>query len=238
MPRYAHREFRSDGCDHIVCRAGDRPRVRLAAASAAHPVDRGRRCGRELLGWNLRAWFEELWDVMTGISGGYVIAGVVLITVRTTATACAWYSILRYAYPKQVVWREVLACYAASVALNSFLPANLGTLMLPVMLPTVIAAATFAGVVTAFGVEKIFFTLAGTFVYVYLFLSVDGSFDLRFDWLHERPWLTGIIVVGIVVFLWLLAQEFRPRVQALRSTAARSSCTRAPTSAACSCRRW
>lgn len=169
----------------------------------------------ELLGWNLRAWFEELWDVMTGISAGYVIAGVVLITVRTTATAYAWYSILRYAYPGRVVWREVLACYAASVALNSFLPANLGTLMLLVMLPTVIAGATFAGVVTAFGVEKIFFTLAGTFVYVYLFLSVDGSFDLRFDWVHERPGLTGIIVVGIVAFLWLLAQEFRPRLQAL-----------------------
>jgi len=128
----------------------------------------------ELLGWNLRAWFAELWDVMTGISAGYVIAGVGLITLRTAATAYAWYSILRYAYPGRVVWREVLACYAASVALNSFLPANLGTLMLLVMLPTVIAGATFAGVVTAFGVEKIFFTLAGAFVYVYLFLSVDG----------------------------------------------------------------
>jgi uncharacterized membrane protein YbhN (UPF0104 family) len=138
-----------------------------------------------------------------------------LITLRTAATAYAWYSILRYAYPGRVVWREVLACYAASVALNSFLPANLGTLMLLVMLPTVIAGATFAGVVTAFGVEKIFFTLAGAFVYVYLFLSVDGSFDLRFGWVHERPWLTGIIVVGIVVFLWLLAQEFRPRLQGL-----------------------
>jgi uncharacterized membrane protein YbhN (UPF0104 family) len=169
----------------------------------------------ELLGWNLRAWFEELWDVMTGISAGYVIAGVVLITLRTTATAYAWYSIVRYAYPEQVVWREVLACYAASVALNSFLPANLGTLMLLVMLPTVIAGATFPGVVTAFGVEKIFFTLTGTIVYVYLFLSVDGSFNLRFDWLHERPWLTGIILLGIVIFLWLLAQEFRPRLEAL-----------------------
>jgi hypothetical protein len=41
----------------------------------------------ELLGWNLRTWFEELWDVMTGISAGYVIAGIVLITLRTTATA-------------------------------------------------------------------------------------------------------------------------------------------------------
>jgi uncharacterized membrane protein YbhN (UPF0104 family) len=192
----------------------------------------------DLLGWNIRDWFKDLWNTITEISVGYLIAAIALKTLQTTATAFAWYSILRYAYPSRVAWREVLACYAASVALNSFLPANLGTLMLLVMLPTVIAGATFAGVVTAFGVEKIFFTLAGMFVYVYLFLSVDGSFDLRFDWVHERPWLTGIIVVGIVVFLWLLAQEFRPRVQALRSTAARSSCTRAPTSAACSCRRW
>jgi len=170
----------------------------------------------ELLGWNVRAWFEGLWDVMTGISAEYLVAAVVLITLRTTTTTYAWYSILRYAYPEaRVAWREILGCYAASVALNSFLPANLGTLMLLVMLPAVVVGATFPGVVTAFGVEKIFFTIAGVCVYLYLFLTVDGSFDIRFDWLHERPLVIAIIAIGIVVLLWLLAREFGPRVRKL-----------------------
>jgi uncharacterized membrane protein YbhN (UPF0104 family) len=170
----------------------------------------------QLLGWDVRAWFEELWDIMNGISAEYLVGAVVLISIQTTATAYAWYSILRYAYPQGgVIWKEILACYAASVALNSFLPANLGTLMLLLMLPTVIAGATFAGVVTGFGVEKIFFTLAGTFVYLYLFLTVGGSFDLRFDWVHERPWLLVVIAVGIVVLVRLLVQDLGPRARAL-----------------------
>jgi uncharacterized membrane protein YbhN (UPF0104 family) len=174
----------------------------------------------ELLGWNVRSWLDELWDVMRGISAEYLVAAVALITVRTTTTAYAWHSILRYAYPDaRVAWKEILACYAASVALNSFLPANLGTLMLLVMLPAVVAGATFAGAVTAFGVEKIFFTVAGVFVYLYLFLTVDGSFDIRFDWLHERPLVIGIIAIGVVVLILLVAREFGPRARKLWQSA-------------------
>ena len=41
---------------------------------------------------------------------------------------------------------QVLACYAAAVALNWVLPANLGTLAMLLMFTTIIAGATFAGV--------------------------------------------------------------------------------------------
>src|SRR3954447_10496152 len=71
-----------------------------------------------LLGWDLRGWFSDLWDTITGISAAYVIAGVTLKTVQTSLTAFGWYSILRVAYPGSVGWIQVLACYAASVALN------------------------------------------------------------------------------------------------------------------------
>ena len=40
------------------------------------------------------------------------------LTVKTTATAYAWYAILKYAYPGEVRWRQVWAAYAACVALN------------------------------------------------------------------------------------------------------------------------
>jgi uncharacterized membrane protein YbhN (UPF0104 family) len=52
-----------------------------------------------LVGWDLRGWFSDLWDTLTSISAVYIVAAVVAVTVQTTATAFAWFSILRYAYP-------------------------------------------------------------------------------------------------------------------------------------------
>ena len=42
------------------------------------------------------------------------------------------------------------------------LPANLGTLVMMLMFTTIIAAATFAGVLAGMAVQKIFYTLIGT----------------------------------------------------------------------------
>src|SRR6266536_1396745 len=113
-----------------------------------------------LLGWDIRGWFQDLWDTLTEISIGYIVAAIVLKTVQTTAAAFAWYSILRYAYPT-ARFKLVLACYAASVAVNGILPANLGTLMLLLMFTATIAGATFSGVLGGYVVQKIFFTLSG-----------------------------------------------------------------------------
>jgi uncharacterized membrane protein YbhN (UPF0104 family) len=165
----------------------------------------------DLLGWDIRSWFNELWDTITEISLGYLVAGVALKTVQTTATAFAWYAILRYAYAT-TRFRLVLACYAASVALNGILPANLGTLALLLMFTTIIAGATFSGVLGAYVVEKIFFTVIGAFTYLYLFLSVGGSFDIKFAFVHTHPWATAIFLVGGVVLIYLLIRAFWPRV--------------------------
>src|SRR3954454_17692218 len=141
-----------------------------------------------LVGWDLRGWFSNLWDTLTGISAAHIVAGVICMTIQTTATAYAWYVILRYAYPREVRFLPVFAAYTASVALNDVLPANLGTFMMFGMLTSLIASATVAGVVSGYCVEKIFFTVAGAFVYLYLFLSVPGSFDISFSWIKEHPW--------------------------------------------------
>jgi uncharacterized membrane protein YbhN (UPF0104 family) len=166
----------------------------------------------ELVGWDIRAWFQELWDTVTGISVEYVIAGVAALTVQTTATAVGWYGILRAAYGREVLFRQVLAAYAACVALNGVLPANLGTIVMMVMLATVIASATFAGMVGGFLVQKIFFTVAGAFVYLYLFLSVAGSFDISFSWIKENPWATLLLVVGVVVVVVIVARVIWPKI--------------------------
>ena len=167
-----------------------------------------------LAGWDIVGWFKEIWDTLTSVSLGYLIAGVILITVQTTATAFAWYSILRYGYPdSEVRWIQVLACYAAAVALNSVLPANIGTLVMLLMFTTIIAAATFAGVLAGMAVQKIFFTLIGAFCYLYLFLTVGGSFSLQLGFLAEHPWATAILLIGVAMLLVMVGRVLRQRVK-------------------------
>jgi uncharacterized membrane protein YbhN (UPF0104 family) len=165
-----------------------------------------------LLGWDVRGWFEQLWDTLSSISAKYVVPAVILLTLKTTATAFGWYAILRYAYPGEVQFRVVLAAYSTCVALNWILPANLGTIVMFFMLTAVIASATFAGMIGGFLVQKIFFTLAAIWVYVYLFLTVSGSFDISFAFVHENPWATAMLLVGIAVGIFLLARAFWPKV--------------------------
>jgi uncharacterized membrane protein YbhN (UPF0104 family) len=164
-----------------------------------------------LLGWDIKGWFSELWDTITTISLGSLVAAIVCMIVQTTATAYAWYAILHFAYPERTKWRDVLAGYAVSVALNGILPANLGTLVFLIML-TGLIGMTFAAVLGGYAVEKIFFTVAGAFVYLYLFFSVGGSFDISFSWVHEHPAATIIVVGGSILMLVLLARRFWPRV--------------------------
>jgi glycosyltransferase 2 family protein len=166
-----------------------------------------------LLGWDIRGWFHDLWKTMTTISVGSLIAAIVCMILQTTATAFAWYSILRFAYPERTKWRDVLAGYAVSVALNTILPANLGTLVFLIMLTTFLAVS-FAAVLGAYAVEKIFFTVAGAFTYLYLFISVGGSFDISFSWVHEHAAATIVLFGGGILLIVLLLRRFWPRVVA------------------------
>ncbi len=164
-----------------------------------------------LLGWDLRSWFHNLWKTITTISIQSLIAGIVLMIVQTSTTAYAWYAILKFAYPERTRWKDILAGYAVSVALNGFLPANLGTLVFLIMLTTFLAIS-FAATLGAYAVEKIFFTLAGAFTYLYLFISVGSSFDVSFSWVHEHPAATIIVLGGGTLMIVLLVRKYWPRV--------------------------
>jgi glycosyltransferase 2 family protein len=166
-----------------------------------------------LLGWDISGWFSQLWDVLTQISVEYVIAGIFFTVVKTTATATGWYWILATAYGRDKVSRRaILACYATAVALNGWLPANLGTLVSLIMFTAVIAGATFSGVLGGYVVQKIFYTAISIFVYLYLFLSVGGSFDIKFGWVREHWVATAIIAVGAVLLVSMLIRILRPKL--------------------------
>jgi uncharacterized membrane protein YbhN (UPF0104 family) len=168
----------------------------------------------DLLGVDVRGWFADVWDALTTIAFGYLAAGWALQTVQTTLTALGWYFILRAAYPHApALYRQVLAAYATGVALNGFLPANIGTFVMLLMFVAMIPGANFPGVVGGTLVQKIFFTLAGAFVYVYLFASVPGTWERQFKLPHDRPVLTLAIVAGGLLLIVVLVRIFRRKLR-------------------------
>jgi uncharacterized membrane protein YbhN (UPF0104 family) len=168
----------------------------------------------DLAGLDVRDWFARLWDTMTEITIGYIVVGLTFQTAQTTLTALAWYYILVAGYPDGGVrYRDILAAYATGVAMNGFLPANIGTFVTLLMYVALISGATFSGVLGGMLVQKIFFTVIGTAVYLYLFLSVPGTYDLELGGITDRPWLVVTVVVVGVVALYLLIKRFWPKVK-------------------------
>jgi uncharacterized membrane protein YbhN (UPF0104 family) len=80
------------------------------------------------------------------------------------------------------------------------------------MFTSIIAAATFAGVIAGYVVQKAFYTCIGTAVYVYLFLGVDRSFNLQFGFVSEHPWATAILFAAGGALLVLVARMLRERI--------------------------
>jgi uncharacterized membrane protein YbhN (UPF0104 family) len=170
----------------------------------------------QALGVDVRGWLSSVWDALTEISAKYLIAGWAVQTVQTTLTAVAWYFILRAGFPHaRISYLQVLAAYAAGVALNGFLPANLGTVVMLLMFVAMIPRAGLPGVLGGMVVQKIFFTVAGTFVYLYLFLSVAGSFELQLNFFHDHPGLAVLILAGAAFLIVLLGRIFWSKLQGL-----------------------
>jgi uncharacterized membrane protein YbhN (UPF0104 family) len=163
-------------------------------------------------GIDVLGWFEDLWSTLTEISIGYILLGCLFQGLQTVLTALGWYGILRYAYPGGVTYLPVLAAYATGVALNNFVPANMGTFVMLLMFVAVVQGSTFPGVLGGYVVQKIFYFIIGTLIYVYLFAAVAGSFDYQFgnerDAVTSHPVLTLGIIAGAIFLLALLLRVF------------------------------
>jgi uncharacterized membrane protein YbhN (UPF0104 family) len=169
----------------------------------------------EAIGVDVSGWISSFWDQVQAVPDGYLAAALLFQLAYTTLCGFSYYSILRYAYPGEVRMAPIITAYAVGVAFNGFLPASLGTLITLMMFIAIIPSGTFSGSIAAYLVQKIFFTIAGTFVYLYMFLSVPNSFNLNFSNLTAHPWLFVIIVAGIVVLIVVLVRIFWRQVKKL-----------------------
>jgi uncharacterized membrane protein YbhN (UPF0104 family) len=172
----------------------------------------------DLLGVPVLDWIGDMLDKVGEVPAWAVIAGVLLESAQTSLAALAWYGILRAALPRSPLpFRFVLASYAVAVALNGFLPANLGTFVMLVMFTTLISSASFPLVFSGLIVEKIPFSIFNVGLYLYLFLTVSGSFSIKFGFLADHATLLVGLAFGVVVLLALLARVFWERLAKIRA---------------------
>jgi uncharacterized membrane protein YbhN (UPF0104 family) len=169
----------------------------------------------DLLGVDVSGWLSDLWDQVKSVPARYVIPALILQTGQTFFAGLSYYGILRAAYGDEVELAPIVTAYAVGVAMNGFLPANIGTFVTLLMFVAIVPSCTFAGALAAYLVQKIFFTIAGTFVYLYLFLSVPGTFDVNLGNISEHPVFTVAIVVGGLFLIVLLARIFWRQVKKL-----------------------
>ena len=173
-----------------------------------------------LLGVDVAGWFEGLFDALTEVDPAYVALGLVFQTLEGLLSGLAWLAILRYAYPRaEIRALPVLTAYAVAIAGNDVLPASLGTLVMLVMLTAIIPESTFPGLVGGQIVHKLFFVVAGAAVYLYLFLSVPGSFSAELSLLEEHRGLAVLVPALIVIVVAFVVRAFWHRLRGLWSRA-------------------
>jgi uncharacterized membrane protein YbhN (UPF0104 family) len=169
----------------------------------------------DLLGVDVRGWLSELWDQIKAVPAGYIVAALVFQTGQTFFAGLSYYGILSAAYPGEVALAPIVTAYAVGVAMNGFLPANIGTFVTLLMFVAIIPSATVGGSLAAYLVQKIFFTVAGTFVYLYLFLSVPGSFDENLGNVSDHLARTILVVAGGGLLIVLVGRIFWRQVKKL-----------------------
>jgi uncharacterized membrane protein YbhN (UPF0104 family) len=169
----------------------------------------------QLLGVDVRGWLSSVWDQIKAVPVGYIIAALFFQTGQTIFAGLSYYGILKFAYPDEVFFWPIVTAYAVGVAMNNFLPANIGTFVSLMMFVAIIPSCTIGGALAAYVVQKIFFTVAGTFVYLYMFLSVPGAFNESFGRLTAHPVAAILIVAGGVALLVLLGRIFWRKLKKL-----------------------
>jgi uncharacterized membrane protein YbhN (UPF0104 family) len=170
----------------------------------------------DLLGIDVSGWISDLWDQIKHIwntNPAYIIGALAFQSGQTLFAGLSYYGILKAAYGREAQFWPIATAYAVGVAMNGFLPANIGTFVTLFMFVAIIPSCTLAGAIAAYMVQKIFFTLAGTFVYLYMFLSVPGAFDISFGNLKAYPVLTLSLIGGGLVAIVIAVRALKQRLR-------------------------
>jgi uncharacterized membrane protein YbhN (UPF0104 family) len=168
-----------------------------------------------LLGVDVRGWLHDLFKQVRSVPASYTIPALAFQTGQTVLCGLSYYGILGAAYPGEVAVTPIVTAYAVGVAMNNFLPANIGTFVTLLMFVALIPSCTLGGAIAAYLVQKIFFTIAGTFVYLYLFLSVPGSFDVNLGNVSAHPAFSVVIIAGGIFLIVIVARMFWRQVKKL-----------------------
>ena len=149
-----------------------------------------------LLGVDVIGWLQDVWTQIKDVPVQYLIFGGVLQILQTSLNGLAYYGILAYAYPGRAQLWPIITAYAVGVSMNNFLPANIGTFVTLLMFLAIIPGSTFPGILAAYMVNKIFFTVVGGFVYLYLFLEAGEAFDVELGWFRDHGALALLLLAG------------------------------------------
>jgi uncharacterized membrane protein YbhN (UPF0104 family) len=161
-----------------------------------------------LLGVDVIGWLQDVWTQIKDVPIQYVLLGGLLQILQSSLNGLAYYGILTYAYPGKVQLWQVITAYAVGVSMNNFLPANIGTFVTLLMFLAIIPGSTFPGILAAYFVNKIFFTIVGGLVYLWLFLQAGQAFDVELGWFRDHGPLGLLLFLGGVVLVAILVRIF------------------------------
>ena len=153
---------------------------------------------------SVAGWIHQVAGQMRSISLPILVLALALHTCEMLLNALAWRNILRRAYPRSdVSYRVVLGGYGGGVALNSFLPAQAGTVAMLGIYRAQIQASTALGLVGAGVVQNAFYVVIGVAVCIALIATRQGALDPQFGSLYAHAVLVvvGAIVLGIVAWV-------------------------------------
>jgi uncharacterized membrane protein YbhN (UPF0104 family) len=163
---------------------------------------------------SLAGWLDDVWDQITEIDPIYLVIGCTLQTGQTFLNGLAWRNILRASFPEEhVPLREIFAAYAGGIGLNSFLPAQAGTIAYLGMYRAIIANSKMVTIVAGGIAQNLFYAAVGTAVYIYLFASRGAaSTEVDRELTADGWWkiaLLGCAVALLVLVLRFLWRRFR-----------------------------
>ena len=161
-----------------------------------------------LLGVDVIGWLQDVWTQIKAVPLQYLLLGALLQILQTSLNGLAYYGILSYAYPGRVQLWQIITAYAVGVSMNNFLPANIGTFVTLLMFLAVIPGSTFPGILAAYVVNKIFFTIVGGLVYLYLFLAAGQAFDVELGWFRDHGVLALLLLAGGAFLVVILVRIF------------------------------